>query len=138
MSASLNPYISFKDNARQAMEFYKSIFGGDLRLSTFKDYHASQDPSEDNLIMHAELRSPAGVSFFASDTAKRMEYRQGANISMSLTGGDEKELKTYFEMLSAGGKVSMPLKKEVWGDTFGMVTDKFGINWMVNINAPKP
>jgi len=137
MATVLNPYVSFKDNARQAMEFYKSIFGGELRLSTFKEYHASQDPSEDNLIMHAELHSPAGVVFFAADTPKRMEYRQGASISLSLTGEDEKELKTFFDKLSSGGKVSMPLKKEVWGDTFGMVTDKFGVNWMVNINAPK-
>jgi PhnB protein len=137
MSTILNPYINFKDNARQAMEFYKSVFGGELRLATFKDYHASQDPSEENLIMHAELHSPSGVVFFASDTSKRMEYRQGASISMSLTGENEKELKGFFQKLASGGKITMPLEKAAWGDTFGMCTDKYGVNWMVNISAPK-
>jgi PhnB protein len=137
MQTTLNPYLSFKDNARQAMEFYKSVFGGDLRMQTFKEYKASQDPSEDNMIMHAELNTGNGIVFMAADTPKRMEYHPGANISMTLSGDDEKELTGYFQMLSSGGMVGMPLKKEVWGDTFGMCTDKFGINWMVNITAPK-
>jgi PhnB protein len=137
MQTQFNPYISFKDNARQAMEFYKTVFGGKLTLSTFKEYHASQDPSEDNKIMHAVLEAGNGVTFMAADTPSRMEYRPGANISMSLGGDNEAELKSYFQKLSAGGTVSMPLEKAVWGDSFGMCTDKFGINWMVNITAPK-
>jgi len=138
METILSPYLNFKDNTRQAMEFYRSVFGGELKMSTFKDYHASQDPSEDNKIMHAELNTGNGIVFMASDIPSRMEYRPGKNISMSLSGKDENELKTYFQKLSTGGKVSMPLKKEVWGDTFGMCTDRFGINWMVNITALKP
>lgn len=137
MQTKLNPYLNFKSNARQAMEFYKSVFGGDLRLTTFKEYHASQTPDEDNLIMHAELNAGDGLLFFASDTPKRMEFHPGANISMSLTGENEAELKTYFQKLSDGGMVGMPLEKAVWGDTFGMCTDKFGVAWMVNITAPK-
>jgi PhnB protein len=137
MQTKLNPYLSFKSNARQAMEFYKTVFGGDLRLSTFKEYHASQTPGEDNLIMHAELNAGEGLLFMASDTPARMEYHPGTNMSMSLTGENEAELKTFFQKLSAGGTVSMPLEKAIWGDTFGMCTDKFGINWMVNIPAPK-
>ncbi len=86
--------------------------------------------------MHAELNAGAGLTFFASDTPARMEYRPGANISMSLTGENEEDLKEFFKKLSAGGMVTMPLEKAIWGDTFGMCTDKFGINWMVNI-APK-
>ncbi len=137
MQTKLNPYISFKDNARQAMEFYKSIFGGTLRMSTFKEYNASQNPGEDNLIMHAELETGNGLSFMASDTPARMEYRPGNNFTMSLSGDSEVELKGYFQKLSAGGKVTMPLEKAMWGDTFGMCTDKFGIGWLVNISAPK-
>ncbi len=137
MQAKLNPYISFKDNTRQAMEFYKSIFGGELRLSTFKEYNASSDPSEDDKIMHAELNTGNGIDFMAADTPNRMEYHPGTSITMSLTGDDEAELKGFFTKLSAGGKVSMPLEKAVWGDSFGMCTDKFGINWFVNINAKK-
>lgn len=137
MTAKLNPYISFKDTTRQAMEFYKSIFGGELRLSTFKEYNASQDPSEDNKIMHAELNAGNGIDFMAADTPKRMEYHPGASITMSLTGDDEAELKAYFTKLSADGIVSQPLEKAIWGDSFGICTDKFGINWFVNIIAKK-
>ena len=121
MQSKLNPYLSFKNNARQAMEFYKSVFGGNLQLRTFKEFHASQTPEEDNLIMHAELNAGEVLT----------------NINMSLTGDNVSELKTYFQKLSDGGKVSMPLKTEVWGDTFGMCTDQFGVGWMVNINAKK-
>jgi PhnB protein len=137
MSTQLNPYLNFKDNARQAMEFYKSVFGGQLKMSTFKEYHASQSPAEDNLIMHAELNVSESLIFMGSDTPARMEFRPGMNISMSLSGENEDELKTYFNKLSAGGTISMPLEKAIWGDTFGMCTDKFGISWMVNITAPK-
>lgn len=137
MQSTLNPYLSFKDNARQAMEFYKTVFGGKLTISTFKEYHASQDPSEDNKVMHAVLEADNGIAFMAADTPNGMEYRPGSNISMSVGGDNEAELKTYFQKLSAGGTVRMPLEKAPWGDTFGMCTDKYGIGWMVNINAPK-
>jgi PhnB protein len=137
MKSKLNPYLSFRDNAREAMEFYKTAFGGKLVLSTFKEYHASQDPSEDNKIMHAELDAENGISFMAADTPNSMEYHPGTNYSMSLSGDNHAELKSYFEKLSAGGTVIEPLVKAPWGDTFGMFTDKFGVNWMVNITDPK-
>ena len=137
MKTKLNPYINFRKNAREAMEFYKSVFGGTLKISTFKEYHASQNPSEDNLIMHAELDAGGGLEFFASDTPERMEFIPGNNMTMSLSGDDEKLLTNYFQKLSFGGKVSMPLEKAIWGDTFGMCTDKFGVGWLVNIAAKK-
>jgi len=137
MQSKLNPYLSFKDNTREAMEFYRTVFGGKLELSTFKDYHASQDPSEDNLIMHSVLEAENGITFMASDTPNRMEYRPGTNMSMSLSGDNEAELKAYFEKLSAGGRVTMPLEKAIWGDSFGMCTDTFGVQWLVNIAGQK-
>ncbi len=137
MQTKLNPYINFKDSSREAMEFYHGIFGGKLNMSTFKDYHASQDPSEDNLIMHSVLEADNGITFMASDTTNRMEYHPGSNISMSLMGDNEAELKAYFEKLSAGGTVTMPLEKAMWGDSFGMCIDKFGVQWLVNISAQK-
>ncbi len=137
MNTKLNPYINFNDTTRHAMEFYKSIFGGDLRLSTYKEYNASSDPSEDNKIMHAELNTGNGIAFMAADTPNRMEYRPGTNFTMSLSGDDDMELRTYFNKLSEGGQVSQPLEKAPWGDAFGMCTDKFGVNWFVNITAPK-
>jgi len=137
MDTNLNPHLNFKDNSRQAMKFYQSIFGGDLRLSTYKEFHASQDPSEDDKIMHAELNNGKGIVFMAADTPNRMDYQAPTGVSMTLTGDNEKELVGYFMKLSASGKVGMPLAKAPWGDTFGMCTDQFGINWMVNVVAPK-
>jgi PhnB protein len=135
MPTILNPYINFKDNARQAIEFYHSVLGGKLTLSTFKEFQASQEPGEDNLIMHAMLETEHGITLMAADTPTRMEYRPGTNISMSLSGTDEAELTSFFQKLSDGGMVSQPLTKAPWGDTFGMFTDKFGVGWLVNITA---
>ena len=137
MQTKLNPYVSFKSNTREAIQFYQSVFGGKLTMSTFKEFQASQDPSEDNLIMHAELETENGMTLMASDTPARMEYRPGNNISLSLSGDNEAELTAYFQKLSAGGMITMPLTKAMWGDMFGMCTDKFGVGWLVNISAPK-
>jgi PhnB protein len=133
MAARLNPYIQFDGNAREAMEFYQGVFGGDLATNTFKDYGASHGPEDDDKLMHGQLETPTGFTLMASDTAQGMTYNPGDNISVSLSGDDE-ALRGYYEKLSDGGKVTMPLEKQMWGDEFGMVTDKFGINWMVNIS----
>jgi PhnB protein len=119
------------------MEFYKTVFGGELKVSTFKEFHAATDPSEENLVMHSVLTADNGISFFASDTPSRMEYKPGTNVSLSLSGDNKDELTDYFNKLAEGGTVTMALEKAMWGDWFGMLTDKFGMNWMVNINGPK-
>lgn len=133
MQSRLNPYLNFRDNAREAMQFYQSVFGGKLDLSTFKDLNASEDPSDANKIMHSVLETDNGMALMASDTPNRMEYSVGSNFSLSLSGDNQAELTGYFEKLAAGGDVSMPLEKAAWGDTFGMCTDKFGVSWLVNI-----
>ena len=137
METRLNPYLSFKDNTREAMQFYKTVFGGKLNMSTFKELNASQDPSEDNKIMHSELEADNGITFMASDTPDRMEYKVGTNYTMSLSGDNEAELRGYFEKLASGGAITMPLEKAPWGDAFGMLTDKFGVPWLVNITGQK-
>jgi PhnB protein len=106
-------------------------------MNTFEEFHASEDPAEANKIMHAMLEADNGITFMAADTPTGMEYKEGASISMSLSGDNETELRGYWDKLSAGGKITMPLEKAPWGDTFGMLTDKFGINWMVNIAGQK-
>jgi PhnB protein len=136
-TSRLNPYLSFKDSARAAMEFYKSVFGGTLELVTFKDGHMSQDPSHDNLVMHSALTADNGILFMASDTPPGMPHRPGSSVSMALGGDNDAELSGYFEKLSAGGTINMPLAQAPWGDKFGMLTDKFGIDWMVNIAGKK-
>jgi len=137
MKTKLNPYINFKDQTREAMTFYHSVFGGELTMSTFKDYHGSQDPNEDDLIMHSVLETENGMTLMASDTPNRMEYQPGTNFSVSLSGDNEEELTGYYQKLAEGGTISVPLAKAVWGDSFGMLTDRFGVNWLVNISGAK-
>lgn len=133
----LNPYISFKNTTRDAMEFYKSVFGGTLVMTTFKEGGVPYDPKEENNIMHSMLETDNGIVFMAADTPGSMEYRSGTNMSMSLSGDKEIELRQYWEKLTVGAKTEQPLTQAPWGDTFGMLTDKFGIHWMLNITARK-
>jgi PhnB protein len=135
MPSRLNPYINFTDKTREAMQFYKSVFGGNLEMNTFKEYNASHDPSDDEKIMHSMLEADNGITFMAADTPSDMEFEAGTNYSMSLSGDDEAELAGYYEKLAAGGAVVMPLEQAPWGDKFGMVTDKYGIQWLVNISG---
>jgi len=136
MASRLNPYISFDGNTREAMEFYKQVLGGELALSTFGEFGAPDQPGADK-IMHAQLESPSGFTLMASDTPPGMEYKPGDNISISLSGDDSGELHGYWDNLASGGTVTMPLEKQMWGDEFGMVRDRFGITWMVNIGQPQ-
>jgi PhnB protein len=130
-SVNLDPYLFFKGNCREAMEFYKSIFGGELTVSTFGEAMPNEPEMKDK-IMHAML-SGGDVKLMASDTREASE--KTAKIELSLSGDDEQKLTGYFEKLSAAGKIKSPLKKESWGDTFGQFQDKYGIDWMVNISA---
>ena len=136
MASRLNPYISFDGTARQAMEFYQSVFGGDLRMNTFAEFGAPDSPDADK-IMHAMLETPSGFALMGADTPEGMQHNPGDNISVSLSGDDGDELRGYWAKLSDGGTVTMPLEKQMWGDEFGMCADRFGINWMVNIGQPQ-
>lgn len=133
MASRLNPYISFPDNARQAMEFYQDVFGGTLTLNTFGEFGATDAAAADK-IMHAMLETDGGFTLMGADTPPGMQHNPGDNVAVSLTGDDAEELRGYWGKLSAGGNVSVPLEKQMWGDEFGMCVDRFGTNWMVNIS----
>jgi PhnB protein len=135
MSIRLNPYLSFRDNARAAIEFYHSVFGGQLDISTFADMQASEDPGEQGKVMHSQLTAPNGLVLMASDTPNSMEYTPGDNISVSLSGEaeDQTTLTDYYNKLAEGGEITQPLVAAPWGDYFGMCRDQFGVNWLVNI-----
>jgi PhnB protein len=135
VSSRLNPYVSFSDTARQALEFYRGVFGGELTLSTFGESGMAGGPDADR-IMHGQLETPAGYTLMAADTPAGMERTVGTNMSVSLSGDDTEELRGYFDKLSDGGTVTMPLEKQMWGDEFGMCVDPFGVSWMVNISQP--
>ena len=135
MSSRLNPYISFPGTARDAMQFYENVFGGTLHLNTFGEF-AGDAPNPDN-IMHGMLETDRGFTLMGADTPPGMEHQPGNNIAVSLSGDDDAELRGYWEQLSDGGTVTMPLEKQMWGDEFGMCVDRFGIAWMVNIGQPQ-
>jgi PhnB protein len=135
MSVKLNPYLTFQDNCREGMEFYHGIFGGELKLSPFSDFPHPPEGRENN-IMHAVLET-GDLTLMASDGMPGGHVTPGDNVSLSLSGDDEDKLKGYFDQLAGGGKVTIPLDKQIWGDTFGMCTDKFGFHWMVNIAGKK-
>jgi PhnB protein len=136
VASRLNPYISFSDDARQAMEFYERVFGGSLTLSTFGEFGAEGSTDADK-IMHAMLETDSGFTLMGADTPPGMEHNPGTNMAVSLSGDDADELRGYWEKLSDGGTVSVPLEKQMWGDEFGSCTDRFGISWMVNIGQPQ-
>ena len=135
MSSRLNPYLSFRDNAREAMEFYQGVFGGKLDLTTFKEFDVGADPADDDKIMHAMLEAPNGMVLMGADTPMAMEYTPGNTISVSLSGDDEAELRGYYDKLKEGGTEVMPMEKAPWGDSFGMLKDRYGIDWLVNISG---
>ncbi len=137
MPSKLNPYISFNGQAKEAMEFYKNALGGELTMTTFQEGGMPHDPSESEKLMHAALITDNGIQLMASDTPSSMSYNPGTNMSVSLSGDNEAELKGYWDKLAQGAAISMPLEKAPWGDTFGMLTDKFGIGWMINISGKK-
>ncbi|HEY3734315.1 MAG TPA: VOC family protein [Streptosporangiaceae bacterium] len=133
MASQLNPYLNFNGNARQALEFYRSVFGGELTMNTFGDF-GGHDPVDNDRIMHGSLETDAGYTIMAADIFSSMEHQPIAGFSVSLSGDDGDELRGYFGKLSARGTVTMPLQKQVWGDEFGMCTDEFGVSWLVNIS----
>jgi PhnB protein len=135
MTSRLNPYISFDGNAREAMEFYHSVFGGDLTVSTFGEFGAPDAVIADK-VMHAMLVTDKGYALMGSDTPPGMTHTPGGAITVSLSGDEADDLRAYWQKLADGGTVSLPLEKQMWGDEFGQCTDKFGVSWMVNIGQP--
>jgi PhnB protein len=136
MASRLNPYLNFDGNARQALEYYQSVFGGDLNLNTFADFGAQGTPDADK-IMHGQLETDAGYTIMAADVPGNMEYQPiaGTSVSLSGEGPDAEALRGYWEKLSAGGTTTMPMQRQAWGDEFGMCVDKFGVPWLVNIHT---
>jgi PhnB protein len=136
VTVRLNPYISFVDQARPAMEFYRSVFGGELTMSTFGESGMTDDPAQADKVMHAQLDAGPDLLLMASDAPPGMPLDTGSQISVSLSGDDEARLRGYWDALTAdGGTVTLPLERAPWGDSFGMCADRFGIAWMINITG---
>jgi PhnB protein len=133
MPMLLNPYFSFRDTAEEAMTFYRSVFGGEMSVSRFSEYGASDDPAEQDKVMHSMLTTGTGMVLMAADTPNSMDLTVGDNVSVSVSGDDESVMRGWWEALGAGGTVTMPLEEAPWGGLFGMCTDRFGIHWMFSV-----
>ena len=134
MSAVLTPYLNFMGQTRAAMEFYHSVLGGELKMQTFGESGMPVKDEDKDKIVHADLQNGT-LSFMASDGDTQHPVTMGDNIHMSIAGTDEAAITKYFNGLAEGGKITMPLEKQFWGDTYGQLTDKFGVHWMVNISS---
>jgi PhnB protein len=131
----LNPYLSFDGNARQAMEFYATVFGGKLAINTWGEFRGADSPDADR-VGHAVLESDAGYTIMAGDVTSDTAYRPSTSVSVSISGDEADLLRSYWDKLSAVGTVTMPMEEQAWGDEFGMCVDQFGVSWMVNISEP--
>lgn len=135
MALILNPYVSFRGTAREALEFYRSVLGGDLQISTFSDFPDMAPPGEEHLVMHGQLTTNDGLTLMGSDTPSTMEYGEPAGMSISISGEDAEKLQGWWDGLSEGGTITMPYASPPWGGSFGMFTDRFGVDWMISLNA---
>ncbi|HCC05424.1 TPA: hypothetical protein DEP58_03935 [Patescibacteria group bacterium] len=136
MSTIQTTYLCFNGNAKEAMEFYQSILGGTLRLQTYGEVMGEKNPLLKDRIIHAYLEHST-VLIIARDTHPKYNILAEATETtrVRIASPDETMLSYYFTKLSKGGRVDMPLTRQVWGDAYGMLTDKFGIPWIINIIA---
>lgn len=136
MASRLNPYLNFDGNAREAIEFYQSVFGGEMHVNTYGEF-GSPDPATADRIMHGQLETPQGYTLMVADLPPGETYTAGSTITVSLSGDPGDGLEEAWHKLSEGGAVQVPFEKQMWGDVFGQCTDRFGIPWMVNVVAPR-
>jgi PhnB protein len=138
MTVQLSPYLTFGGNAREAIEYYGTVFGAEPAVDTYGSVGPVDDPSQADKVMHSQVDVPGVGAVMASDVPPGMPV--SVNPSIALSGGpDESErLHGWFAALSDGGTNAMPIETAPWGDEFGMVTDRFGVVWMVNVSGSAP
>ncbi|WP_432496738.1 VOC family protein [Kineococcus auxinigenes] len=135
MATSLSPYVCLPGTARQALAFYRSVLGGQVSISTFGEFGGAGGADPDG-VMHGQLDTPSGFTLMVSDAMPGMSSATGGNIALCLFGDDLEQLRGFFDGLAEGGRVTTPLEVQVWGDPYGALTDRFGVDWMVNASTP--
>ena len=134
MPARVNPYLQFRGQAEEAMTFYQSVFGGDLNLMRFADMGGMGVPeAEQQQLMHSDLVVSDSIALMGADVPSTQPELDQYNVHLSLSGDDEPQLRGWFEKLAEGGSIDVPLEKAPWGDHFGQVKDRYGVNWLVSI-----
>lgn len=126
----MSPYLSFRGEAREALEFYQAVFAGELTVSTFGDFGI--EPAQQ--VMHGQLVTD-GFTLMGSDTPPGMDYASDQRVRLILHGGDGETLRRWWDGLSEGATVETPLQEQMWGDVYGALTDRFGIIWLMNIHS---
>lgn len=135
MAVRLNPYLNFRGEARAALEHYQAVLGGELTVSTFAEAGMEVQPEETGWLMHGQLETPDGFTLMAADVPSHMEYSGAGGFSVSLSGDEGDKLRGFWDGLLDGGTLTVPLEQAPWGDAFGMLVDRFGVAWLVNISA---
>ena len=138
MTLILNPYVNLRGTAREALEFYRSVLGGDLQIMTFADFPDMAPPGEEHLVMHGQLTTDDGLTVMVSDVPSTLEYGAPAGYSISISGEDGEKLQGFWDGLAEGATITAPYASPPWGGTFGMLTDRFGVDWMISHNAEPP
>ncbi|MFI6317518.1 VOC family protein [Nonomuraea sp. NPDC050556] len=137
MSVKSVTHLNFRGEARAALTFYQAVFGGDLALVTYKDAGDLQEPAEADQVMWGQVSSAAGFHVMAYDVPARLPYSRGENaFFVSLRGETAEEITTYWERLSDGATVAQPLGPAQWAPLYGMLTDRFGVTWVVDVVTP--
>jgi PhnB protein len=132
MALQLNPYLHYDTDARAALEFYRSVLGGELEIMSFGDMGASGPVPPPEGVMHGQLTTPDGFVLMASDGDPEHPAGGIGNVSVSISGDESEKIAGWFTALAEGGKVDVPFEKQMWGDHFGQVTDRFGVRWLLN------
>ncbi|MFJ4652821.1 VOC family protein [Nocardia sp. NPDC088792] len=129
-------HINLRGNARAALEFYRSVFGGDLTVITYADAHSVQDPAESDQVMWGQVTSPEGFRIMAYDVPASRPWEQGiGSYFVSVRGKDADEITTYWHALSTDSTVVVPLAPAGWAPLYGMLTDRFGVTWVLDVAA---
>jgi PhnB protein len=132
--AILNPYLNFHGNAREAMEFYRDVFGGELTINTYGDF-GNPDESQADKVMHSHLKTSMGFDLMGADVPGGEGEAKVSGMNIVVSGDEEDELRGYWEKLSEGATISMALEKQMWGDIYGDLTDRFGTPWAIDIGT---
>ncbi|MQM27633.1 VOC family protein [Glycomyces albidus] len=136
MTVNVTPHLNFRGEARAALEFYRSVFGGDLVVSTYGDLGAAQDPAEADLVVWGQVSAPGGFRVMAYDVPAALPLSRGEDpFFVSVRGGDVAELTDLWEGLAKGGTVVQPFGPSAWAEAYGMVKDRFGVTWVLDVVA---
>jgi PhnB protein len=139
MSVATTTHLNFRGQAREALEFYRSVFGGEIALVTYQDAHSVKDPAEADQIMWGQVQAPSGFRVMAYDVPGALAYDQGERpFFLSARATDVEELTAYWKGLAEGATVLQDLGPSGWAPAYGMLKDRFGVTWVLDIAVGYP